>query len=100
MYPSTHKGNREIKMIDSKCALTIALNDASSHFVNWQLVDVSVLRSELVGEHWEVDVRHVYAHGDCVIFPCEISLDGNTNSYSLDFVDLPLQFQYLEKQEE
>lgn len=83
-----------------KCALKIALNDASSHFVDWQLVDVTVLRSELIGEHCSVDVRHVYEHGDCVIFPCEISLDGSTNSYSLDFVDLPPQFQYLEKEEE
>lgn len=87
-------------MIDSSQAITIALNDASSHFVDWKLVDVTVLQCEFVADHWEVNVRHIYEHGDCIIFPCEISLDGCSNSYSLDFVDLPLQFQYLEKQEE
>lgn len=87
-------------MINSKNATAIALNDTSSHFLDWKLVDVTVLQCFFVGEHWEVDVRHIYEHGDCIIFPCEISSDGTTNSYSLDFVDLPLQFQYLEKQEE
>lgn len=87
-------------MIDSKNATAIALNDTSSHFVDWKLVDVTVLQCEFVADHCFVNVRHIYEHGDCIIFPCEISSDGTTNSYSLDFVDLPLQFQYLEPEEE
>lgn len=56
-------------MINSKNATAIALNDTSSHFVDWKLVEVTVLRCELVGERWEVDVRRVYLHGDLRHFP-------------------------------
>lgn len=77
-------------------AIEIALNDCASHFTGWKLVDVQILRCERVADHWEIDVQHVYSHGDCVIFPCELSLDGSTNSYSFDFVDLPPGFTHLE----
>lgn len=87
-------------MIDSKCAIEIALNDTSNDLADWKVIDVAVLRCEKVSDHWEVDVRRVYSHGDCVIFPCEISLDGNSNGYSLDFVDLPPQFQDLEREDD
>lgn len=87
-------------MINSDLATEIALNDTSQHYLDWKIVNVAVLRCELVNNFWCVDVRRVYSHGDCVIFPCEISLDGSTNGYSFDFVDLPPEFQHLEPVEE
>lgn len=82
--------------IDLNQAAAIALKNCASHFVNWKLIDVAILRCEFVNGHWEVDVRHIYLHGDCIIFPCEISFDGSTISYSQDFVDLPPEFKHLE----
>lgn len=87
-------------MINAEQAIEIALYDTSAHNADWKVIDVSVLSCSLVKDYWLVDVRRVYSHGDCVIFPCEISLDGSTNSYSFDFVDLPPQFQHLEPVEE
>jgi hypothetical protein len=37
-------------MIDSKCAISIALNDTFSNLADWKLVDVTVLRCELMGD--------------------------------------------------
>lgn len=82
-------------MIELHEAIKIALKDCAYKFGR-EPIHVTVLRAERVRNHWEVDIKHVYLQ-DCIIFPYEVYFDGKTVSYTIDAVDFPAEFQYLER---